>query len=304
MAKPLVTDALWERIEPLLPPPKPRRFRFPGRKPIDDRKCLDRHPLRAQDRHPLGGPALRDGLRLRHDLLATAAGLAGRRYLGQAPRGSLDRAGGGRQDRLVAGPDRQQLRAGPRRRGQDRPQPRGPGQAGSKHHVITDASGIPLAATDRGQRQRCDPLAPLFNADPAGARQGGPPEEEAATRCTADLAYDSEPNRRQLSRRGIRPFCPRKAIMTAAGEIPLAGGADAVLAPRLSAGSGSARTVRPDHPSGVPHNWLCDDLSKTFMLRLILLGPLKVASSSRSPFSIPLTRSAKAFCPANPCRSC
>ena len=40
MAKPLVTDALWKRIEPLLPPHKPRRRRFPGRKPIDDRKAL------------------------------------------------------------------------------------------------------------------------------------------------------------------------------------------------------------------------------------------------------------------------
>ena len=40
MAKPLLDDALWERIQPLLPPPKPRRFRFPGRKPLDDRKVL------------------------------------------------------------------------------------------------------------------------------------------------------------------------------------------------------------------------------------------------------------------------
>ena len=30
--KPLVTDALWEHLEPLLPTPPPRRFRFPGRK--------------------------------------------------------------------------------------------------------------------------------------------------------------------------------------------------------------------------------------------------------------------------------
>jgi transposase len=37
MAKPLVSDTLWERIEPLLPRPKPRRFRFPGRKPLDRR---------------------------------------------------------------------------------------------------------------------------------------------------------------------------------------------------------------------------------------------------------------------------
>jgi transposase len=40
MAKPLVSDALWQRLEPLLPPPKPRRFRFPGRKPVDQRKVL------------------------------------------------------------------------------------------------------------------------------------------------------------------------------------------------------------------------------------------------------------------------
>src|SRR5512135_1433110 len=40
MAKPLVTDALWQRIEPLLPPPKPRRQRYPGRKPIADRNAL------------------------------------------------------------------------------------------------------------------------------------------------------------------------------------------------------------------------------------------------------------------------
>lgn len=40
MARPLVTDALWERIEPLLPPPKRRGRRFPGRKPADRRKVL------------------------------------------------------------------------------------------------------------------------------------------------------------------------------------------------------------------------------------------------------------------------
>ena len=38
--KPLVTDELWQRVEPLLPPPPQRRARFPGRKPLDYRKVL------------------------------------------------------------------------------------------------------------------------------------------------------------------------------------------------------------------------------------------------------------------------
>jgi transposase len=35
----IVPDGLWERIEPLLPK-RTRRFRHPGRKPLDDRKAL------------------------------------------------------------------------------------------------------------------------------------------------------------------------------------------------------------------------------------------------------------------------
>jgi transposase len=35
----IVPDGLWERIEPLLPH-RQRRFRYPGRKPLDDRKAL------------------------------------------------------------------------------------------------------------------------------------------------------------------------------------------------------------------------------------------------------------------------
>lgn len=40
MAKPLVDDELWKLAEPLLPAPKPRRFRLPGRKPISNRQAL------------------------------------------------------------------------------------------------------------------------------------------------------------------------------------------------------------------------------------------------------------------------
>jgi len=39
VAAPLLDDELWRTIEPLLPPRK-RRFRYPGRKPVDDGRCL------------------------------------------------------------------------------------------------------------------------------------------------------------------------------------------------------------------------------------------------------------------------
>jgi len=39
MAKQILDDKLWQIIEPLLPKKK-RRFRYPGRKPMDDRAVL------------------------------------------------------------------------------------------------------------------------------------------------------------------------------------------------------------------------------------------------------------------------
>ncbi len=35
----VVSDELWERVEPLLPH-RERRFRYPGRKRLPDRECL------------------------------------------------------------------------------------------------------------------------------------------------------------------------------------------------------------------------------------------------------------------------
>jgi transposase len=40
MAKPLLDDQLWNVIEPLVPPPKPRRVRYPGRRPLGPRRVL------------------------------------------------------------------------------------------------------------------------------------------------------------------------------------------------------------------------------------------------------------------------
>lgn len=40
MAKPILEEELWQLIEPILPPPKPRRFLHPGRKPLSNRQAL------------------------------------------------------------------------------------------------------------------------------------------------------------------------------------------------------------------------------------------------------------------------
>jgi len=40
MAQPLLDDALWQVIEPLLPAPKRRRKWHPGRKPLEDRTVV------------------------------------------------------------------------------------------------------------------------------------------------------------------------------------------------------------------------------------------------------------------------
>lgn len=40
MARPILDDGLWAIIEPSIPAPRKRRFRYPGRKRIDDRKTL------------------------------------------------------------------------------------------------------------------------------------------------------------------------------------------------------------------------------------------------------------------------
>ncbi|MBB5505140.1 hypothetical protein HDG35_001375 [Paraburkholderia sp. JPY681] len=34
MGKPIIDDELWVLIEPLRPPAKPRRFKYPCRKPV------------------------------------------------------------------------------------------------------------------------------------------------------------------------------------------------------------------------------------------------------------------------------
>ncbi len=40
MGKPIIDDQLRKLIEPLLPPAKPRRFKYPDREPVPNRAAL------------------------------------------------------------------------------------------------------------------------------------------------------------------------------------------------------------------------------------------------------------------------
>src|SRR5438477_13203842 len=78
-------------------------------------------------------------------------------------------------------------------------------KTGSKHHVVTDADGTPLAATLTGaNRHDVTQLLPLVDAIPAVRGKVGRPRSRPQ-RVQGDRGYDSEPHRRKLRQRGIEP---------------------------------------------------------------------------------------------------
>jgi transposase len=90
------------------------------------------------------------------------------------------------------------------------PSPVDRGRPGSKHHLLTDAGGVPLAIvlTSAG-RQDITQLLTLVDAIPQVAGRPGHPRHRPES-LYADRAYDSEPHREELRSRGIRPHLPRR----------------------------------------------------------------------------------------------
>jgi transposase len=74
MTATLVSDGLWDMIEPLLPLPKPKPQG--GRPRTPDRVCLEGIVFVLRSGHSLGNVAERAWLRLGNDLLETPARLA------------------------------------------------------------------------------------------------------------------------------------------------------------------------------------------------------------------------------------
>ena len=81
---------------------------------------------------------------------------------------------------------------------------------GSKHHVIVDGNGTPLAAiVTAANVPDIKQLEPLIDAIPPVRGKPGPPRRRPR-QVFADRAYDSEPHRRRLRGRGIRPRIARR----------------------------------------------------------------------------------------------
>ena len=90
------------------------------------------------------------------------------------------------------------------------PNPVDRGRAGSKHHLLTDAHGTPLAWTlTGGNRNDVTQLLPLLDRVPAVAGLPGRPRQRPEM-VVADRGYDHDKYRRLLWARGIKPVIARR----------------------------------------------------------------------------------------------
>ncbi|MFJ5208427.1 IS5 family transposase [Streptomyces nigra] len=211
----IVSDELWDHLEPLLPQ-RERRIRHPGRKPLPDREVLCgilyvlhtgiQWEYLPQD---LGfGSGMTCWRRLRdwneagvwqrlHEVLLAELNAASR----------LD------WSRCVVDSPRQ----GPKRGQHTGPSPVDRGRAGSKHHLITDGHGTPLAVLlTGGNRNDVTQLLPLLDAIPPVRGRVGRPRRRPDS-LFADRGYDHDVYRDQVRARGIVPAIARRGTLHGTG---------------------------------------------------------------------------------------
>jgi transposase len=209
--KSLVTDALWERLQPMLPPPPRRRFRFPGRKPLDYRNVLTGilFVLKtgiAWDDLPaeLGcgcGKTCRDYLRRWHQASVW-------RKLHEVLLAELNEADQIDWQRALIDASFAKAPEG----GEDTgPNPTDRGKSGSKHHILTDAQGVPLAATVTAANvpEVTQVFQVLTDLSPVGGKPG--PKRQQPEILQWDRGYDSEAVRQLLRWLGITPILPERS---------------------------------------------------------------------------------------------
>lgn len=204
MQAPIIDDELWTLIEPLLPSPKPRRNKYPGRLPVSDRAALNGILF-----------VFRTGLRWNH--LPTNLGFGSgatcwRRLRDWHEAGVWDRL----HELLLANlREADQLifpallwtrrRCELLGRAKTGPNPVDRARPGSKYHILVDANGAPVSVILRGaNRNDVAPLLPRVDAIPPirGAR-GWPLRKPEI--IYADRGFDSEPIDRRFATSASSP---------------------------------------------------------------------------------------------------
>jgi transposase len=90
------------------------------------------------------------------------------------------------------------------------PSPVERGRAGSKHHLLVDATGIPLAfSVTGGNRNDVTQLIPLLDKVPPVRGAVGRPRQRPDT-VVCDRGYDHDKHRRLVRDRGIKPVIARR----------------------------------------------------------------------------------------------
>src|SRR5512135_2588940 len=218
MAKPLVTDALWERLPPLLPPrPKSKRPDRPGRPPIADRKALTGIVLVLQtgihwEDLPVerGCGSGRTCGRRRRDW--AVAGVWAK--LHEVLLAELEGAGPSAWSRAIIDSSLVRARGGG---GATGPSPVDRRKKGSKHPVISDAHGVPLTATTTAANvPDVVPMVELVAAIPPLRGQPGRPRRRPRA-LVGDRGSDSDPHRRHWRRRSMRPRIARRKTSHGSG---------------------------------------------------------------------------------------
>jgi len=90
------------------------------------------------------------------------------------------------------------------------PSPVDRARTGSKHHLLTDSTGIPLAISlTGGHRNDVTQLLPLIDGvAPVRGKVGRP--RQRAERLLADRGYDHDKYRRELRQRGVKAVIARR----------------------------------------------------------------------------------------------
>lgn len=170
----------------------------------------ERHSVCSKVRYPLGNAAQGNGLRLRHDLLAATEAVATLWCVAATARSAACETARSRPIGFLTRGGGQFLDSRRGRGEKTGPNPTDRRRPGSKHHIVTDAQGIPLnailtPANDHDVTQ----LIPLVDGIPPIAGKVGRPQRRPKI-LQGDRAYDSNAHRAALKERGIIPVIARR----------------------------------------------------------------------------------------------